>query len=98
MDAMEPVRVRVAYGTSKGVTQVSNTELLISPENAAAYAVSGLSRATKICLTNVVVLEYTDFWFGIAPGLTPRTTPQMGVLHPSLMRALKASAVAARLL
>ena len=97
MDEVDPVRVRVAYGTSKGITQISRTEVLISPENASAFAVSGLSRPTKICLTNVVILQYTDMWFGIPPGLTPRPTPQMGVLHPSLMSALKNAVVAAGL-
>ena len=89
MDDTNPIRVRVAYGTSQKISSISATEVLIDPGNASAYALSGLSRPTKICMTNIVVLDYTNFWFDLAPGVPTKVTPQMGVLHPSLMGALK---------
>ena len=98
MDDSEPVRVRVAYGTSRGITSVGATEILIEPGNAAAYALSGLSRTTKFCMTNVVVLDYTTLWFEQAPGVPPKPDPRMGVLHPTLLAELRMALKAARLL
>lgn len=95
MDDVSPIRVRVAYGTSRGVHSITATELLIGPDQTAAYALSGLSRPTKFSMKAIVVLDYTDFWFDHAPGVSARATPQMGILHPSLMPALKAALKAA---
>lgn len=98
MDDATPIRVRVAYGTSRSITSISATEVLLSPENAAAYALSGVSRPTKLCMTNIVILDYTDFWFDRAPGTHKKPGPQMGVLHPSLMGALRNALKAAGLI
>ena len=98
MDDASPIRVRVVYGTSRAVTSVRPTEVLIGPDQPAAYLLSGLSRPTKFCLTSVVILDYTDLWFGPAPAFPVRPTPQLGVLHPSIMPALRRAAIAARLL
>lgn len=98
MDDAAPIRVRVAYGTSRGTNSVVATQFLVGPDNPAAYALSGLSRSTKFCMTNVVILDYTDFWFSRAPGVPERPTPQLGVLHPSMLLAVKRAAEAAGLL
>ena len=98
MDDAQPVRVRVAYGTSRGVAVLASTDFAISQDNPAAYALSGLSRPTRFCMTNVVILDYTEFWFDRAPGVPLKPTPQMGVLHPSLMGAVKTALEAAGLL
>lgn len=98
MDDAKPVRVRVAYGTSQRTDSVGATEVLIGPQDAAAYSLSGLSRATKFCMRNVVVLDYTELWFTCAPGTPVRPDPRMGVLHPSLLVVVKAALRAAGLL
>lgn len=87
MDHAAPVRVRVAYGTSKGLDRMRPTEFAITPADAAAYALSGLSFPTKFCMTNVVVLPYTHTWFAPAPGIPIGPTPRMGTLHASLVKA-----------
>jgi mRNA-degrading endonuclease toxin of MazEF toxin-antitoxin module len=98
MDEADPLRVRVAYGTSRRTEDVATTEVRIGPENAAAYKLSGLSRPTKFCMKNVVVLDFTALWFDRAPGRPIGPDPRMGVLHPSLLPAVKAALIAARII
>lgn len=97
-DPALPPRVRVAYGTSQRTDRVAPTEVLISPDIPEAWALSGLSRPTKLCMTNVVVLDYTELWFERAPGSPPRPSPRLGVLHPVLMDAVRRALQAAGLL
>jgi hypothetical protein len=98
MDEADPLRVRVAYGASQRTDDVAATEVRMGPENIAAYKLSGLSRPTKFCMTSVVVLAFTPLWFDRAPGNPPGPDPRMGVLHPSLLPAIKAALIAARLI
>jgi hypothetical protein len=98
MDDIEPLRVRIAYGTSQRTDEIYPTEVLIEPRNAAAYALSGLSAPTKFCFTNVVVLPYNDTWFALAPGIPPKPTPRLGTLHPELTPMVLKAAKAAKLI
>lgn len=98
MDEARPLRIRIAYGTSRRIAEIHTTEVLIEPGNSAAYALSGLSAPTKFCFTNVVVLPYNDTWFALAPGIPPKPTPKLGTLHAALGPAIMAAAKAAGLL
>ena len=80
-----PIRVRVAYGTSRGIHDLATWEFRIGPEDGAAFGASGLSLPTKFSMRQVVVLDYTELWFSIAPGQPARATPRLGVLHPALV-------------
>jgi hypothetical protein len=97
MDEAKPLRIRIAYGTSRRTNEIHPTEVVIEPGSAAAYALSGLSAPTKFCFTNVVVLPYTDTWFALAPGIPPKPTPRLGTLHAELGSAVMAAAKAAGL-
>jgi len=88
--------VRVAYGTSQKTDRLHAGELLMSGEDGAAYALSGLAYPTKFDLGRVVELPYNDIWFGVPPRAPFGQTPKLGVLHPNLMRRAKAAFVAAR--
>jgi hypothetical protein len=94
-DARRPARVRVAYGTSRGLTRISPWEFEIGPDDGEAYTLSGLSAPTKFSLRQMVVLDYTSTWFEPAPGRPRRATPRLGVLHPSLVRRVQAAHAAA---
>jgi hypothetical protein len=94
-DTRKPARVRVAYGTSRGLARVQVWEFVIGPDDGDAYVLSGLSLATKFSLRQVVVLDYTGHWFEPAPGRPPKPTPKLGVLHPSLVRRAQAAHAAA---
>jgi len=85
-ESKTPLRVRVAYGTSRNVTRNGPGEFVIKPEDGSAFKASGLSVATKFSFRKVVVLDYTDLWFDLSPGDPPGETPVLGMLHPSLMR------------
>ena len=98
MDDVAPVRVRIAYGTSQRTNEIYPAEVLIEPRNAAAYALSGLSTATKFCFTNVVILPYNNMWFALAPGIPPKPTPRLGTLHAELTPAVLEAAKAAKLI
>lgn len=90
-DDVSPIRVRIAYGTSQGTDELDAWEFRIGPEDGAAFAASGLSLPTKFSMMKVVVLDYTDHWFAFSPGRPPRHTPQLGVLHPSLLPRARAA-------
>jgi len=62
--------------------------------NPAAYKAAGLSHPTRFNFKKVVVLNYDEMFFGHAPQgekIPPRSSPRMGILHPSLMRAFFAA-------
>ena len=90
-DARSPVRVRVAYGTSRVVGRRGLGEFAIQPSNGNAFKVSGLSVATKFSFRKAVVLDYDELWFDLAPGDPPGETPVLGILHASLMRRAEAA-------
>lgn len=84
--------VRVAYGTSQRTTRLHRGELSILHErNPAAYAAAGLSYDTKFDLKQVLDLTYSTEWFSVPPAAPHGQTPKLGVLHPSLVRAVQAA-------
>lgn len=88
--------VRVAYGTSQKVANLYSGEFAILPEDEAAFAVSGLSYATKFNLARTSELDYNELWFGTAPGAPFGPLPKIGLLHPGLMRRVQAAHAAAK--
>jgi mRNA-degrading endonuclease toxin of MazEF toxin-antitoxin module len=92
VDDGDPARVlvKVAYGTSQKTNRLHSGEFLISRQNKAAYALSGLSYDTKFDLKQIHLLPYNSLWFATAPGALIQT-PVLGALHGSLMKALGAA-------
>jgi hypothetical protein len=88
--------VRVAYGTSQKTDRLHAGEFLVSSQDGAAYAVSGLAYPTKFDLRRAIELPYTDTWFGVPPRAPFGQTPKLGLLHPALMRRAKAAFMAAK--
>ena len=89
--------VRVVYGTSQRTTTLRRGEFSILRErNAAAFFVAGLSYDTKFDLKQTLELPYNADWFSVPPAAPHGQTPKLGILHPSLMRALEAAFRAAK--
>lgn len=95
MDELSPLRVRVAYATSRGVFTLSNSEFNITLDDGEAYEKSGLNYPTKFDLKQLKTLPYTDEWFTLVAGAR---TPVVGQLHPALHARLLTAAKAARLI
>jgi len=84
--------VRVAYGTSQRPTTLYRGEFAILKEtNPTAYAAAGLSYNTKFNLGQTVDLPYTSTWFSVPPAAPHGQNPKLGILHPSLVRAVQAA-------
>jgi len=86
----------VAYGTSQKVDSLYAGEFAITPEDGAAFAVSGLSYPTKFNPGETFELDFNDVWFSVPAGAPHGQTPKLGILHPSLMRRVEAAARAAK--
>ncbi len=86
----------VAYGTSQKVSSLYAGEFAITPEDGAAFAVSGLSYPTKFNLEETFELDFNDVWFSVPAGAPHGQTPKLGILHPGLMRRAGAAARAAK--
>jgi len=84
--------VRVVYGTSQRTTTLHRGEFSILRDlNAAAFRAAGLSYDTKFDLKQTIDLPYSAEWFSVPPTAPHGLTPKLGVLHPSLVRALQAA-------
>jgi len=84
--------VRVVYGTSRRTTTLHRGEFSILRDRiAAALGAAGLSYDTKFDLKQSIDLPYTTEWFSVPPAAPHGQTPKLGVLHPSLVRALQAA-------
>jgi hypothetical protein len=83
--------VCVAYGTSKKVSDLRAGEFAITPDDGEAYTHSGLSFPTKFNLRKREYLPYTTQWFRVPTSPRFGQTPKLGLLHPSLIRRLKAA-------
>jgi hypothetical protein len=84
--------IRVAYGTSQRATTLHRGEFSILRErNPAAWAAAGLSYDTKFNLRQALDLPYNSDWFSVPPAAPCGQTPKLGVLHPSLVRAVQAA-------
>lgn len=97
-DDQEPeFYVEVAYGTSQRTTALRSGEFVIQRSaNAAAYAAAGLSYDTKFDLKNLVTLPFNSDWFDVPPAAPHGQCPKLGLLHPSLSRAVQAAYLAAK--
>lgn len=84
--------VAVIYGTSQKLDQLYPGEFAITPTDGGAYALSGLSYATKFNTRRSVFLPYNEIWFAPAPAAPFGQTPKLGVLHPSLLPRVAAAA------
>ncbi len=87
--------VEVAYGTSRKTDRIFPGEFLIEPVDGEAFKLAGLSYPTKFNLARRVELPLNERWFGVAPGAPFGQTPQMGILHPALMKRARAAFKAA---
>lgn len=84
--------VRVAYGTSQRTNTLHWGEFSILRErNPAAFDAAGLSFDTKFDLKQALDLPYTTEWFSVPPAAPYGQTPQLGTLHPSLVRAVQSA-------
>lgn len=90
-DAAPQFRVLVTYGTSRKVDRLYAGGFTITPEDGAAYRLSGLSFPTKFNLAKAVELPYSTPWFDVPPAAPFGQTPQLGVLHANLMRRVTAA-------
>ena len=90
-DEAPQFRVRVTYGTSQKVDRLYAGEFRITPQDGAAFRLSGLSFPTKFNLFKVVELPYSTPWFDVPPAAPFGQTPQLGVLHANLMRRATAA-------
>jgi PemK-like, MazF-like toxin of type II toxin-antitoxin system len=89
--------VKVAYGTSQKVDQLSACEFAIrKAEDKTAYEVAGFSYDTKFDLRNMVELPWNDSFFSVPPNPSHGQTPKLGSLHIGMNRALNAAAQAIR--
>ena len=66
-------------------------------EHPAAYASAGLSYDTKFDLRSVLELPFNDAYFSVPPQAPHGQTPQLGTLHPSMVRIAATAFSAARL-
>lgn len=86
----------VAYGTSRKVEQLFAGEFAIMSTDHPAFGAAGLTSSTKFDLARIHELDFNDLWFAVAPGAPYGQTPQLGILHPSLVRRAAAAFNAAR--
>jgi hypothetical protein len=92
----DALSVRVAYGTSQRVMTLYRGEFsILRAGNPAAFAAAGLSYDTKFNLKQTVILPYSTEYFAVPPAAPHGQTPKLGVLHPSLVRAVQAAYKAA---
>ncbi len=82
--------VRVVYGTSQRTTSLHRGEFaILGDRNPAAFAAAGLSYDTKFDLNQILDLPFSTEWFSVPPAAPHGQSPKLGILHPSLMRALE---------
>ena len=84
--------VRVCYGTSQRTTKLYRGEFsILRDRNPAAFESAGFSYDTKFDLRKIVDLPYSSDWFSVPPAAPHGQNPTLGMLHPSLIRALQAA-------
>ena len=84
--------VRVCYGTSQRTTKLYRGEFsILRDRNPTAFESAGLSYDTKFDLRKIVDLPYSSDWFSVPPAAPHGQRPKLGMLHPSLIRALQAA-------
>ena len=95
-DEAPQFRVLATYGTSQKVDRLYAGEFNITPQDGAAFRLSGLSFPTKFNLSRALELPYSTPWFDVPPAAPFGQTPQLGVLHANLMRRATAAWQASR--
>jgi hypothetical protein len=90
--------VDVVYGTSQPASDcTASGEFSIQRDrNPAAFAAAGLSFDTQFDLRQLVQLPCNADWFSVPPAAPCGQNPTLGVLHPSLVRAVEAAYRASR--
>ena len=83
--------VEVVYGTSQKLDRAYPGEFVVRREDGDQFSASGLDRPTKFDMARPVYLPYTEEWFAIPPGAPCGQTPKLGILHPSLVRRVRAA-------
>ncbi|MCA3074983.1 MAG: hypothetical protein INH03_10535 [Rhodocyclaceae bacterium] len=91
-DTAPQFTVRVVYGTSQTVTSLHSGEFAIQRHcNPAAFLAAGLSYDTKFDLRQTLDLPFSAEWFSVPPGAPHGQVPRLGMLHPSLVKAVQAA-------
>jgi hypothetical protein len=90
-DEAPQFRVLATYGTSRKVERLYAGEFHITPQDGAAFKLSGLSFPTKFNLSKAVELPYSTPWFDVPPAAPFGQSPQLGVLHANLVRRATAA-------
>jgi len=83
--------VAIAYGTSQRVDQLLAGEFAITRADREAFVVAGLSYDAKFDLSNTVELPFSELWFAVPPGAPYGQAPNLGLLHPTIMRRAAAA-------
>lgn len=97
LDSAGLVFVRVAYGTSQKTDRLYAGEFRIAKhEHPAAYAAAGLSFDTKFNLGKVLELPFNSDYFSVPPHAPFGQVPQLGTLHPSMVRIAAAAFAAVK--
>ncbi len=91
------VFVVVAYGTSQKINRLYSGEFRIARQDQpAGYAHAGLSYDTKFDLSKALELPYNNDYFSVPPHAPHGQTPNLGTLHPSMVRVVAAAFAATR--
>ena len=91
------VEVKVAYETSKKLGRLlagrgKLSEFAIrKADNAAAYALAGLSYDTKFNLAEILALPWDKQFFAVPPNPGHGQMPKLGSLHSGMMKVVEAA-------
>jgi hypothetical protein len=91
------IEVKVAYGTSQKLGRLQAGEFAIRKvENAAAYALAGLSYDTKFDLAKTLSLPWDSMFFALPPDPKHGQIPKLGSLHSGMVKVVEAALRATR--
>ena len=97
VERTDGIEVKVAYGTSQKLGRLLAGEFAIRKlDNAAAYALPGLSYDTKFNLVDTLSLPWDSEFFAIPAYPKHGQLPKLGSLHPGMMKTVGAALRAAR--
>jgi hypothetical protein len=91
------VELMVAYGTSQKLGRLQAGEFAIRKlDNAAAYALAGLSYDTKFDLVKTLSLPWDSVFLAVPSDPKYGQIPKLGSLHPGMMKVVEAALRATR--
>ena len=97
VERADGIEVKVAYGTSRNLGRLLAGEFAIRKlDNAAAYALAGLSYDTKFNLVDTLSLPWDSEVFAIPSDPKHGQIPKLGSLHSGMMKTVEAALRAAR--